>query len=83
MVVTCGQVTSAGHHRTARRAIPAPALSRADLRPGDPTSCSSPDGHVSMDTGTGQTVHASTPAQPVEVVSVDSMSGVVAVRRIA
>jgi hypothetical protein len=36
-----------------------------------------------MDTGTGQTVHASTPALPVEVVSVDSMSGVVAVRRIA
>jgi hypothetical protein len=36
-----------------------------------------------MDTGNGRTVHASTPAQPVEVVSVDSTSGVVAVRRIA
>ncbi len=81
--MTCRQVTSAGHHRTARRAAPAPAVSRADLRPGDPTFGSSLVGHVSMDAGSGQPVHASTRAQPVEVVSVDSMSGVVAVRRIA
>jgi cell wall-associated NlpC family hydrolase len=33
--------------------------------------------------GNGQMVHASTPGQPVEVVSVDSMDAITAMRRIA
>jgi cell wall-associated NlpC family hydrolase len=33
--------------------------------------------------GDGQMVHASTSGQPVEVVSVDSMDGLTAMRRIA
>jgi cell wall-associated NlpC family hydrolase len=36
-----------------------------------------------MYTGNGQVVHASTSGQPVEVVSVDSMGGITAIRRIA
>ena len=39
-------------------------------------------GHVAMYIGNGQMVHASTSSQPVKVVSVDSMGGITAMRRI-
>jgi cell wall-associated NlpC family hydrolase len=59
------------------------AASRADLQPGDLVFHYSPVSHVSMYIGNGQMVHASTSGQPVEVVSVDSMIGITAMRRIA
>ncbi|GAB3304009.1 hypothetical protein GCM10027451_09420 [Geodermatophilus aquaeductus] len=59
------------------------AVSRADLQPGDLIFYYSPVSHVSMYIGNGQMVHASTSGQPVKVVSVDSMGGVTAMRRIA
>ncbi len=49
----------------------------------DPVFHYSPVSHVSMYIGNGQMVHASTSGQPVEVVSVDSMGGTTATRRIA
>ncbi|GAA5649610.1 NlpC/P60 family protein [Geodermatophilus obscurus] len=49
----------------------------------DPVFHYSPVSHVSMYIGNGQMVHASTSGQPVEVVSVDSMDGTTATRRIA
>ncbi|PWW24753.1 NlpC/P60 family protein [Geodermatophilus normandii] len=59
------------------------AVSRADLQPGDLIFYYSPVSHVSMYVGNGQMVHASTSGQPVKVVSVDSMGGITAMRRIA
>ncbi len=58
-------------------------MSRSELRPGDLISYYSPVSHVAMYIGNGQMVHASTSGQPVEVVSVDSMGGITAMRRIA
>jgi cell wall-associated NlpC family hydrolase len=51
------------------------AVSRAELRPGDLVSCSSPVSHVSGYIVNRQMVHASTPEQ--------SVGGTVALRRIA
>ncbi|RFU22530.1 C40 family peptidase [Geodermatophilus marinus] len=59
------------------------AVSRADLQPGDLIFYRSPVSHVSMYIGNGQMVHASTSGQPVEVVAVDSMGGITAMRRVA
>ncbi|MGY1638056.1 NlpC/P60 family protein [Geodermatophilus sp. SYSU D00742] len=59
------------------------AVSRADLQPGDLIFYYSPVSHVSMYIGNGQMVHASTSGQPVKVVSVDSMGGITAMRRVA
>jgi cell wall-associated NlpC family hydrolase len=58
------------------------AVSRAELQPGDLIFYYSPVSHVSMYIGNGQMVHASTSSQPVKVVSVDSMGGITAMRRI-
>lgn len=58
------------------------AVSPADPRPGGLVSCSSPVSHVSVYRGNRQTVHASTAAQPMEVVDVDPVRGIVALRRI-
>ncbi|WP_409332654.1 C40 family peptidase [Trujillonella humicola] len=58
------------------------AVSRAEMQPGDLIFYYSPVSHVSMYIGNGQMVHASTSGQPVKVVSVDSMGGITAVRRI-
>ncbi|MGY1668527.1 NlpC/P60 family protein [Geodermatophilus sp. SYSU D00696] len=59
------------------------AVSRSELQPGDLIFYYSPVSHVSMYIGGGQMVHASTSGVPVKVVSVDSMSGITAMRRIA
>ncbi len=59
------------------------AVSRSELQPGDLIFYYSPVSHVAMYIGNGQMVHASTSGQPVEVVSVDSMGGITAMRRIA
>ncbi|MGY1691760.1 C40 family peptidase [Geodermatophilus sp. SYSU D01105] len=59
------------------------AVSRAELQPGDLIFYYSPVSHVAMYIGNGQMVHASTSGQPVKVVSVDSMGGITAMRRIA
>jgi cell wall-associated NlpC family hydrolase len=59
------------------------AVSRAQLQPGDLVFYYSPVSHVSMYIGNGQMVHASTSGQPVKVVSVESMGGITAMRRIA
>jgi cell wall-associated NlpC family hydrolase len=59
------------------------AVSRSQLQPGDLIFYYSPVSHVSMYIGNGQMVHASTSSQPVKVVSVDSMGGITAMRRIA
>jgi cell wall-associated NlpC family hydrolase len=59
------------------------AVSRAELQPGDLIFYYSPVSHVSMYIGNGQMVHASTAGQPVKVVSVDSMGGITAMRRIS
>ncbi len=58
-------------------------VSVSALRPGDLLFYYSPVSHVSMYIGNGRMVHASTYGQPVKVVSVDSMDGIVAMRRIA
>jgi cell wall-associated NlpC family hydrolase len=58
------------------------AVSRAELQPGDLIFYYSPVSHVAMYIGNGQMVHASTSSQPVKVVSVDSMGGITAMRRI-
>ncbi len=59
------------------------AVTRAQLQPGDLIFYYSPVSHVSMYIGNGQMVHASTSSEPVQVVSVDSMGGITAMRRIA
>ncbi|SNS07653.1 Cell wall-associated hydrolase, NlpC family [Geodermatophilus saharensis] len=59
------------------------AVSRSELQPGDLIFYYSPVSHVSMYIGNGQMVHASTSGVPVKVVSVDSMGGITAMRRIA
>ncbi len=59
------------------------AVSRSQLQPGDLIFYYSPVSHVSMYIGNGQMVHASTSGVPVKVVSVDSMGGITAMRRIA
>jgi cell wall-associated NlpC family hydrolase len=58
-------------------------VSRSELLPGDLIFHYSPVSHVAMSIGNGQMVHASTSAKPVEVVSLDSMGGIAAMRRIA
>jgi cell wall-associated NlpC family hydrolase len=58
------------------------AVSRAELQPGDLLFFYSPVSHVAMYIGNGQMVHASTESQPVKVVSIDSMGGITALRRI-
>ena len=58
------------------------AVSRAELQPGDLLFFYSPVSHVAMYIGNGQMVHASTSSQPVKVVSIDSMGGITAMRRI-
>jgi cell wall-associated NlpC family hydrolase len=58
------------------------AVSRAELQPGDLIFYYSPVSHVAMYIGNGQMVHASTAGQPVKVVSIDSMGGITAMRRI-
>jgi cell wall-associated NlpC family hydrolase len=70
-------------HSSRMQATMGTAVSRADLQPGDLIFYYSPVSHVSMYIGNGQMVHASTSGQPVEVVSVDSMGGITAMRRIA
>ena len=62
------------------QATTGPAVSRADLQPGDLVH-RNPVSHVSLYTGNGQRGHASAPAQPVDVVGVDSVGGIVARRR--
>ncbi len=59
------------------------AVTRSQLQPGDLVFYYSPVSHVSMYIGNGQMVHASTSGSPVKVVSVDSMGGITAMRRIA
>ena len=59
------------------------AVSRSELQPGDLIFYYSPVSHVSMYIGNGQMVHASTSGVPVKVVSVDSMGGITAMRRVA
>ncbi|WP_336029808.1 C40 family peptidase [Geodermatophilus sp. FMUSA9-8] len=59
------------------------AVTRSQLQPGDLIFYYSPVSHVSMYIGNGQMVHASTSGVPVKVVSVDSMGGITAMRRIA
>ncbi|MGY1773367.1 NlpC/P60 family protein [Blastococcus sp. SYSU D00813] len=58
------------------------SVSRGEMQPGDLIFYYSPVSHVSMYIGNGQMVHASTSGQPVKVVSVDSMGGITAIRRI-
>jgi cell wall-associated NlpC family hydrolase len=53
------------------------------MAPGDLLFYYSPVSHVAMYIGNGQMVHASTYGQPVKVVSVSSMPGLVSVRRVA
>jgi cell wall-associated NlpC family hydrolase len=69
-------------HSSRMQATTGWTVSRADLQLGDLVSCSSPVSHVSVYLGNRQMVHASTAAQPVEVVDVDSVGGIVAMRRI-
>jgi cell wall-associated NlpC family hydrolase len=59
------------------------AVSTSAMAPGDLLFYYSPVSHVSMYIGNGQMVHASTYGQPVKVVPVSSMSGLVSVRRVA
>ena len=70
-------------HSSRMQATMGTAVSRADLQPGDLVLHHSPVSHVSMYIGNGQMVHASTSGQPVEVLGVDSMDGITAMRRIA
>ena len=70
-------------HSSRMQATMGAAVSRADLQPGDLIFYYSPVSHVSMYIGNGQMVHASTSGQPVKVVSVDSMGGISAMRRVA
>jgi cell wall-associated NlpC family hydrolase len=53
------------------------------MAPGDLLFFYSPVSHVAMYIGNGQMVHASTYGQPVKVVPVSSMPGLVSVRRVA
>ena len=70
-------------HSSRMQATMGSAVSRSELQPGDLIFYYSPVSHVAMYIGNGQMVHASTSGQPVEVVSVDSMGGITAMRRIA
>jgi cell wall-associated NlpC family hydrolase len=70
-------------HSSRMQAQMGTAVSRSQLQPGDLIFYYSPVSHVSMYVGNGQMVHASTSGQPVKVVSVDSMGGITAMRRIA
>ncbi|SHN67202.1 Cell wall-associated hydrolase, NlpC family [Geodermatophilus obscurus] len=70
-------------HSSRMQATMGTAVSRADLQPGDLIFYHSPVSHVGMYIGNGQMVHASTSGQPVKVVSVDSMGGITAMRRVA
>ena len=70
-------------HSSRMQATMGSAVSRSELQPGDLIFYFSPVSHVAMYIGNGQMVHASTSGQPVKVVSVDSMGGITAVRRIA
>jgi cell wall-associated NlpC family hydrolase len=70
-------------HSSRMQATMGSAVSRSELQPGDLIFYYSPVSHVAMYIGNGQMVHASTSGQPVEVVSVDSMGGTTAMRRIA
>ena len=58
------------------------AVPSSSIQPGDQLFCYSPVSHVALYVGDGQMVHASTYGQPVRVVPVSSMSGLVSVRRI-
>ncbi|SEP16883.1 C40 family peptidase [Trujillonella endophytica] len=69
-------------HSSRMQAQMGTAVSRAELQPGDLLFYYSPISHVSMYVGNGQMVHASTSGQPVKVVSIDSMGGITAMRRI-
>jgi cell wall-associated NlpC family hydrolase len=70
-------------HSSRMQATTGSAVSRSELQPGDLIFYYSPVSHVAMYIGNGQMVHASTSGQPVKVVSVDSMGGITAMRRIA
>jgi cell wall-associated NlpC family hydrolase len=70
-------------HSSRMQATMGSAVSRSELQPGDLIFYYSPVSHVAMYIGNGQMVHASTSGQPVKVVSVDSMGGITAMRRIA
>ena len=59
------------------------SVSPSAMAPGDLLFYYSPVSHVAMYIGNGKMVHASTYGQPVKVVPVSSMSGLVSVRRIA
>ncbi|MGY1761387.1 NlpC/P60 family protein [Geodermatophilus sp. SYSU D00779] len=69
-------------HSSRMQATMGSAVSRSELQPGDLIFYHSPVSHVAMYIGNGQMVHASTSGQPVKVVSVDSMGGISAMRRI-
>jgi len=58
------------------------SVSSSAMAPGDLLFYYSPVSHVAMYIGNGQMVHASTYGQPVKVVPVSSMQGLVSVRRI-
>ena len=70
-------------HSSRMQATMGSAVSRSELQPGDLIFYYSPVSHVAMYIGNGQMVHASTSGQPVKVVSVDSMGGISAMRRVA
>jgi peptidoglycan DL-endopeptidase CwlO len=59
------------------------SVSSSAMAPGDLLFYYSPVSHVAMYIGNGQMVHASTYGQPVKVVPVSSMPGLVSVRRVA
>jgi peptidoglycan DL-endopeptidase CwlO len=59
------------------------SVSLSSAAPGDLLFFYSPVSHVAMYVGNGQMVHASTYGQPVKVVPVSSMPGLVSVRRVA
>ncbi len=59
------------------------SVSTSAMAPGDLLFYYSPVSHVAMYIGNGQMVHASTYGQPVKVVPVSSMPGLVSVRRVA
>jgi cell wall-associated NlpC family hydrolase len=58
------------------------SVSTSAMAPGDLLFFFSPVSHVAMYVGNGQMVHASTYGQPVKVVPVSSMPGLVSVRRL-
>ena len=70
-------------HSSRLQATKGKAVSRAALKPGDLLFFYSPISHVGMYIGGGKMVHASTYGQPVKVVNLGNMPGLVAARRIA